>query len=68
MDRKRLRILLSAVVILLAVVLGMEFAAARQESPVDTTPPAPSTTATTAPVEATEAPVVTLPPNMLPIG
>ena len=76
MDRNRLRILLTAVILLLAILLGLELSAARQNTPgtatttptVATTEPAPSTIATTAPVETTEAPVVTLPPNMLPIG
>ncbi len=70
MDRKRLRILITAAILLLAVILGMELSAARQETPPATEPSA-STAATTLPAEttaATEAPMVTLPPNMLPIG
>ena len=70
MDRKRLRILITAAILLLAVILGMELSAAPQETPPATEPSA-STAATTLPAEttaATEAPMVTLPPNMLPIG
>ena len=74
MDRNRLRILLTAVILLLAILLGLELSAARHNtsgtapSTAATTATEPSTTATAAPAETTEAPVVTLPPNMLPIG
>ncbi len=74
MDRKRLRLLLTAAIVLLAIILGMELAAPRPESQPATEPPASTaatTAATTLPAEsiaATDAPSFTLPPNMLPIG
>ena len=56
MDRKNLRILLTALILILAVFLGMELADARH----------PKETQAAAITEETAG--STLPPNMLPIG
>ncbi len=59
MDKKNLRLLLTAALLFLAILLGLEIAASRRSAQ------APQPTVSQA---APEAQTPTLPPNMLPFG